>query len=87
MRDGDAPSAGLDSFWIEADTDDCADHPLERELCYRVDALARYRQMIDDAEAEGRDTAVDSLLAQHERQARLVRELREALRRSTHPRT
>ena len=85
MRDGEAPLVGLDSFWIEADVEECGDHPLERELCYRIDSVARYRRMIDDADAEGRDEMVDSLLSQHERAVKLVRELQEALRKCSRP--
>src|SRR5687767_5470235 len=76
------PALGLDFFWEQADSEDSADHPLERELCHRVDALERYLTMISEAQALGRDDMVDDLCAQHERQARLVREIQEALRRS-----
>lgn len=82
MQQGQTP-IGVDSFWLEADAEDCSDHPLERELCYRLDAVARYLQLIDEAEAIGRDDMVDSLLAQHDRQAEMVIALREALRRTS----
>ncbi|MEX2282740.1 MAG: hypothetical protein WEE89_09685 [Gemmatimonadota bacterium] len=79
MRDGRAPAAGLDTFWEQADSEASCEHPLERELCYRLDALERYRQLILDAQAGGRDDVVDVLASEHDYQARLVRELRSAL--------
>jgi hypothetical protein len=79
MRDN-VPTPGIDIFWEQADADGSCEHPLERELCHRIEALERYRLMILDAEASGRDEMVDALLAQHHRQARLVSDLREALR-------
>ncbi len=71
----------LEAFWQQADEDASAEHPLEREIADRVDALLRYHVLIVDAQAEGRDDLVAILLAQEERQERLLRELREALRR------
>jgi hypothetical protein len=79
MQDRKAPAAGLDTFWEQADSEGSCEHPLERELCYRLDAMARYQQLIDDAQAGGRDEIVDALLSQHDRQARLVNEIRAAL--------
>ena len=79
MQDWKAPAAGLDTFWEQADSDGSCEHPLERELCYRLDALERYRQLIDDAQAGGRDEIVDALLCQHARQARLIDQIRAAL--------
>jgi hypothetical protein len=79
MQDGKAPAAGLDTFWEQADSDGSCEHPLERELCYRLDAMARYQQLIDDALAGGRDEIVDALLCQHDRQARLIDQIRAAL--------
>jgi hypothetical protein len=72
---------GLDSFWEQADLDESGEHPLERELCDRLDALARYRRMIDDALVNGQDDAVDVLLRAHEREERIVAQLRDALER------
>ncbi len=80
MRDGRIPAAGLDTFWEAADDDALCEHPLERELCHRLDALERYRQLIMDAQAGGRDDIVDVLVSQHDRQARLIEDLRAALR-------
>lgn len=73
--------SGLESFWEEADRDDSSEHPLERELCDRLDALARYRRLIDDAQANGHDEAVEQLIVQHCREEELVHRLNEALRR------
>lgn len=70
---------GLDSFWEQADQAGSAQHPLERELDERTDALARYRRLIDEAEANGREEAAEILLRQHDREAASVERLREAL--------
>ena len=72
---------GIDSFWEQADVDGSDDHPLERELGDRLDALARYRRLIDDATTAGLDDAVDQLIAQHAREEELVRRLTNAIRR------
>ncbi|HEY8468930.1 MAG TPA: hypothetical protein VIL18_04775 [Longimicrobiales bacterium] len=66
---------------MEADQEASTQHPLERELAHRLDALARYRLLIEAAEAEGRERAVEILLRQREREERIVRRLRRALRR------
>jgi hypothetical protein len=79
MRDEKAPAAGLEAFWEQADSDALCEHPLERELCHRLDALNRYREMIMDAQSSGREEVVDALAAQFERQARLVELLKAAL--------
>ncbi len=71
----------LEAFWQQADEDASGEHPLEREIADRVDALLRYHMLIADAQAEGRDDLVAILQAQEERQERLLRELREALQR------
>lgn len=71
----------LEAFWQQADEDASAEHPLEREIADRVDALLRYHILVADAQAEGREDLVAILLTQEERQERLLRELREALRR------
>jgi hypothetical protein len=81
MREQQTP-LGIDSFWIEADYDGSAEHPLERELGHRMDVLARYHQMISDALASGRDDVVDALLVQQDRQAEMVLQLRMALDRA-----
>lgn len=72
---------GLDFFWEQADQDGLDEHPLERELIHRVDAMSRYRGLIEDAEAAGRDNLVNELLREHEREQRVVNEIRAALRR------
>lgn len=84
MQDGKAPAAGLDTFWEEADSEGSCEHPLERELCYRLDALIRYQELIQDAQASGHDEAVDALLCQHDRQVRLIGEIRAALQNRSH---
>ncbi len=73
--------AALESFWEQADQDASSEHPLERELAEREDALSRYRLLIEDAQAQGRDDLADILIGQQERQEVVVRGLREALRR------
>lgn len=75
------PTPGLDAFWEDADRDGSREHPLERELCDRLDALARYRRMIAEAQVEGRDDATERLLEQHAREERIVRRLTEEIRR------
>jgi hypothetical protein len=70
---------GLDQFWEKADRSDSGQHPLERELDERVDALARYRRLIAEAQQNGRDQAAEILMRQHDREAASVDRLREAL--------
>jgi hypothetical protein len=78
---------GLDTFWEQADSVASGQHPLERELDERVDALARYRRLIAEAQANGREEAAEILLRQHDREAQVVDRLREALARArTRPR-
>jgi len=74
---------GLDSFWLEADRESSAEHPIERELGHRLDVLARYGEQIEGALAEGRDRAAEILLRQREREEAIVRRLRQALRRTS----
>ncbi len=78
---GHSKPAALESFWEQADQDASSEHPLERELAEREDALSRYRLLIEDAQAQGRDDLADILIGQQERQEVVVRGLREALRR------
>lgn len=70
---------GLGAFWEQADFDGSGEHPLERELCEHLDALARYGRLIADAQVTGRDYAIDILLRQHEREEEQVRRIRAAL--------
>ena len=70
---------GLDQFWETADRTDSGQHPLERELDERIDALARYRRLIADAQQNGRDEAAAILMRQHDREQESVARLREAL--------
>ena len=72
---------GLESFWEIADDEANDENPLERELCNRLDAVARYHGMIADAEASERGSAVDALVRAQEREAAAVQQLRAALRR------
>lgn len=72
---------GLDTFWEQADSTGSAQHPLERELDERVDALVRYRRLISEAQANGRDEAAEILLRQYDREERAVERLRAALAR------
>ena len=80
MQDESVPP-GLDLFWEEADALASPEHPLERELSVRLDAIERYRQMIVEAQASGREGMVQTLVRQRERQARLAHDLRAALNR------
>lgn len=74
---------GLESFWETCDRDSVPDHPLMRELCYRLDAIQRYRSLIADAELIGDDEVVDLLSEQFEQQQRVVRKIRDELARIT----
>jgi hypothetical protein len=71
---------GIHLFWEQADIEGNADHPLERELRHRIDAIARYQSMIAEAEAMGLDAAVEQLTRQCEREQEVARDLRAALR-------
>lgn len=71
---------GLDLFWEAADHDASDQDPMERELDERVDALARYRRLIAEAQANGRDDAAEILMRQHDREEQTVERLREAMR-------
>jgi uncharacterized membrane protein len=70
---------GLDTFWEQADRTASAQHPLERELDERIDALARYRRLISEAQANGQEEAAEILLRQHDREEQAVERLRSAL--------
>jgi bacterioferritin (cytochrome b1) len=70
---------GIDQFWQKADDSGSGQHPLERELDEHVDALARYRRLIAEAESNGRDEAADILMQQLHREEASVDRLRQAL--------
>lgn len=70
---------GLDTFWQQADQDSSGQDPLERELDERIDALARYRRLMAEAEANGRDEAAEILARQHDREEAAVQRLRKAI--------
>ncbi len=70
---------GLEAFWQLADDESLDQHPLERELCERLDTLARYQNMLSDAVAADRTDVIDALQRAHDREAELVRSLRRAL--------
>lgn len=70
---------GIDQFWEKADSNGSGQHPLERELDERTDALARYRRLIVEAQQNGRDEAAEILMKQHDREEAAVMELRRAL--------
>jgi len=70
---------GLESFWALADDEGLDDHPLERELCERLDTLARYRTMLFEAASAGHEEVAAALQRAHDREAELVRALRHAL--------
>ena len=81
MTDRNAP-LGLGSFWEQADAESNDEHPLERELCHRLDAVARYLRMIQEATLLADDEAVEQLVRQHDREENMVRQIRAALRRA-----
>lgn len=72
---------GLDHFWEQADEESSTQNPLERELAERLDALARYRDQILQAEADDRASDAEVLLRQHEREYQAVQRLWVAIRR------
>lgn len=72
---------GLDHFWEQADDESSTQHPLERELAERLDALARYRDQILQAEANERSSDAEILMRQHEREYQAVQRLWSAIRR------
>lgn len=84
MTPREAREPALDLFWEEADLEAAADHPLERELAYRIDALVRCERLIADAGAAANDDAVQQLTAHYRRQARMVATLLGALRGDRH---
>lgn len=53
-----------------------------RELCFRLDAIQRYRDLIADAEASGNDEVVEVLSRHFDQQHRIVRRIREELERA-----
>ena len=71
---------GVDQFWEDADRSGSGQDPLQRELDERLDAVVRYRRLIADAEANGRDDAARILIRQHDREQDSVHRLREAMR-------
>lgn len=77
----DSRKPGLDHFWEQADEESSTQHPLERELAERLDALARYRDQILQAEANDRTSDAEVLLRQHEREYQAVQRLWSAIRR------
>lgn len=70
---------GLDAFWESCDRDNVGDDPLERELCFRTDALERYRVQIEAAEELGDDEAVALLSRHFDETRRTIQRLREAI--------
>ena len=77
----DSRKPGLDHFWEQADEESSTQHPLERELAERLDALARYRDQILQAEANERSNDAEVLMRQHEREYQAVQRLWSAIRR------
>ncbi|HSJ09913.1 MAG TPA: hypothetical protein VK928_08360 [Longimicrobiales bacterium] len=74
---------GLDLFWEEADLESAAEHPLERELANRLDALARYGEMVDSLADRDDDDALDCLAREQARVMDSVDALYRALARTT----
>lgn len=81
MSADSGPTTGLDSFWEDADREESGEHPLERELGDRLDALARYGSQLADAQVNGWDEAVRRLLEQQDREADIVDRLKHEIRR------
>ncbi len=73
------PAFGLDSFWESCDREGISDDPLERELIFRSDALARYRQQILEAEEMGDDDAVALLSRHYDETRRAIHRIRDAI--------
>lgn len=78
---GDWGASGLDHFWEQADEEGSGQNPLERELAERLDALARYRDLILEMEASSRTADAEVLLRQHDREYQAVQRLWSAIRR------
>ena len=78
----DTAAPGVESFWETCDSESVAEHPLIRELCYRLDAIQRYRGLIADAEANGNDEALELLSRQCDLQHSMVRRIRDELARA-----
>ena len=76
MQKKQSAAPGLESFWETCDRDGISEHPLMRELCYRLDAIQRYRDLIADAEYMGDDDAVSALSRQFDDQHKVVSRLR-----------
>lgn len=81
MNASPSDRTGLGFFWEQAHLDDSSEHPLERELAHRVDALHRYQRMMADAEANGRDDMAELLARQHAREEEQCRRLWQAIER------
>ena len=79
MQKKQSAAPGLESFWETCDHDGISEHPLMRELCYRLDAIQRYRDLIADAEYMGDDDAVTALSRQFDEQHVVVKRLRAEL--------
>jgi len=77
----DRTTAWLVTFWEQADLDGSAEHPLERELCDRIDALSRYGRQIESAQANAWDGAALFLIEQYTREEREIRRIAEGFRR------
>jgi hypothetical protein len=77
----ESTAPGLESFWETCDADGVAEHPLVRELCFRLDAVQRYRSLIADAEANGNDDALELLSRHYDQQQRIVQRLQTELER------
>ncbi|MGH7477430.1 MAG: hypothetical protein ACRELD_14275 [Longimicrobiales bacterium] len=81
MDENTSGRAGVDLFWQDADRTESALNPLERELADRLDAVARYHQQIAVAVECGRDSDIEVLTRQLERNSAIVAKLREELAR------
>lgn len=67
---------GLESFWETCDHESVDDHPLMRELCFRLDTIQRYHSLMDDAETAGNDEALAVLTAYFEKQNEIIHRIR-----------
>jgi hypothetical protein len=77
--DNSPATFGLDTFWESCDHEGVAENPLERELCFRSDALRRYSAQIEAAEELGDDEAVALLSRHYEDTRKHIQRLRDAI--------
>jgi hypothetical protein len=82
VNDRKLQTPGLDAFWEQADLEGSDEHPLERELSHRLDAIIRYGRLIAEAQANGFDEMAEQLQRQQDREESLARDILVVLRRA-----